>query len=125
MTITYADGKTVEAFILSRTEETMRVAVKDDFDAKLFTCIEGAWISECGELVEIDFEGWRQTYGGQVFEDDWICPNEVAVRLMDCLFGGSEGEWDANRSSKRQQTLQDWKHVPLQTGHSKASRLPN
>ncbi len=64
MIITYADGKSAEAIILSRTEETMRVVVKDDQDTVLFTCIDATWISEDGEPVEIDFEDWRHTYGG-------------------------------------------------------------
>jgi hypothetical protein len=54
--IKYEDGRVVEGIILSRKEETMRVAVQDANYAEEFTRVGGTWISENGEPVEIQFE---------------------------------------------------------------------
>jgi hypothetical protein len=57
MKITYQDGTSVPAILLSRTAGRVRVAVSGDDEARTFTQVSGAWVSEYCDLVAIDFEG--------------------------------------------------------------------
>jgi len=63
MIMRYADGRTMEGFILSRTEKTMRVAVKGGQDSMVLACVDGAWISEDYGPVHVEFEWQRQLAG--------------------------------------------------------------
>ena len=90
MTIRYADGRIHEAVLLSRTDDTLRVAVKNTDDVQVFNCINGTWVSEDCEPVRIDFEWQRRTREEAVAEADCICPAELASRLIYLLFSGNE-----------------------------------
>jgi hypothetical protein len=90
MTIRYADGRTHEAVLLSRTDNTLRVAAKDTDDVQVFTDIHGTWVSEDCEPVRIDFEWQRHSREEAVDEADCVCPTELAARLMYLLFSGSD-----------------------------------
>ena len=59
MTIKYRDGRTVEAVILSRDSDSMRVAVKDAEDAVKLVSVHGTWVSEDCEPVRIEF-AWER-----------------------------------------------------------------
>jgi hypothetical protein len=92
MTIRYADGRTYEAVLLSRTETTLRVAAKGTDDVQAFTDVHGTWVSEDCEPVRIDFE-WQRHSGEQaVAEADCICPAELASRLLYLLFSGTDDD---------------------------------
>src|ERR1039458_2369814 len=60
MTIRYADGRLYEAVLLSRTDNTLRVAAKNTDDVQMFTDIGGTWVSEDCEPVRIDRSGERR-----------------------------------------------------------------
>ncbi len=90
MTIRYTDGRTYEAVLLSRSDDTLRIAVKNTEDVQLFNCINGTWVSEDCEPVHIDFEWQRRTREEAVAEADCICPAELAGRLIYLLFSGRE-----------------------------------
>ena len=55
MTIIYADGKGVEAVLLSRTENTMRDAVEGAEEAMELSNVGGIWVSDECEPVSIQF----------------------------------------------------------------------
>jgi hypothetical protein len=101
MTIKYADGRAVEGIILSRTDDTMRVAISEGDDAVMFTWVGGTWISENCEPVEIQFEWQRRAPQKPVSEADCICSKELVGRLVQRLFGGNEVEGTATVVLKR------------------------
>jgi len=90
MTIRYSDGRTYEAVLLSRTENTLRVAAKNTDDVQSFTDINGTWVSEDCEPVRIDFEWQRRSREEVVSEADCICPQDLASRLLYLLFSGTD-----------------------------------
>jgi hypothetical protein len=92
MTIRYADGRFYEAVLLSRTDNTLRVAAKSTDDVQEFTDIDGTWVSEDCEPVRIDFEWQRHSSEGAVAEEDCVCPPELASRLLYLLFSGCDEE---------------------------------
>jgi len=81
MTITYANGAMVEAIVLMRTDELMRVALRGYRDAVEFVAgPDGTWLSESGEPVRI---GDRLPQLVQMAAiDDFICPQDVMDRLL-------------------------------------------
>jgi hypothetical protein len=83
MTITYRGGNALRAIQLSRVENTLRVAVPGEEDARVFRCIEGTWLSEDCEVVEIEFEWQRKKPRPILTEEDFICPKELAQALME------------------------------------------
>jgi hypothetical protein len=123
MTIKYADGRAVEGILLSRMEETMRVAVQDGDDAVEFRCIDGMWISENFEPVEIQFEWQRAKTQQPGFETDRCCTEALASRLIDVLFRGDEVEtyWSSSLNPQ-----EDWHLIWTESVLcSTATRLPN
>jgi hypothetical protein len=94
MTIRYGDGRSLEGFILSRAENTMRVAVKGAGDSMVLTCVNGTWVSEDCCPVQVEFE-WQRHHREKtpVSEGDCICPKELAARLIQVLLSGDEGEF--------------------------------
>lgn len=90
--IRYCAGKTVDGIILSRHETTIRVAVEGGDDAVVLTCVNGTWISEDWEPVEVQFH-WQPCSGNEtITESDCICPQELAARLIHALQSGDEDE---------------------------------
>src|ERR1035441_9086841 len=90
MTIRYADGRLHEAVLLSRTDNTLRVAAKNTDDVQMFTDIGGTWVSEDCEPVRIDFEWQRHSGEGTVAAEDCVCAPELASRLLYLLFSGCD-----------------------------------
>lgn len=86
MTIKYSDGKTVEAVLLARSENTMRVAIEGADDVMEFTNIGGAWVSEDCEPVSIVFAWQRPDRKKPISVTDCICSRELADRLIHSLF---------------------------------------
>ena len=85
VTIKYRNGATDEAVILSRTDTTIRAAVRGHEDVELFTSINGTWVSEDCEPVQIEF-AWEQCPRQEVVsEADCICPKMLAARLIQSL----------------------------------------
>src|SRR4051812_7239181 len=90
VTIRQTDGETVEGVVLTRTEYKMRVALKNAADAAVFVWVDGTWISEDSEPVDIEFEWRRHERREPVTEADCICPQELAARLIDGLVSGDD-----------------------------------
>ena len=91
MTITYTDGKTLEAVLLSRslTEDTMRLAVEGADDVMEVVNIHGTWVTQDCEPVSIRYAWERRGPRPEITEDDCICSRELASRLIHSLFAGS------------------------------------
>jgi len=92
MTISYSDGKTLEAIPLARAGAVLRVAVKDADDALVFTDINGTWVSEDCEPVRIEFDWQRKPRQEAVTEADCTCPKELAARLIHLFLSGRDEE---------------------------------
>ena len=93
MIIKYAGGETVEGFLLSRNESSMRVALQGSPDAEEFVQLQGKWMSEDLEPVEILFEWQRKAQPAPVAsEADFICPKELAEHLILLLHTDSSEE---------------------------------
>jgi hypothetical protein len=82
MTITYPDGTAVQAILLSRSADTLRVAVTGDDDLRSFTLVNNTWISESCEPVTIGFEWQTVRPGSPQTESECICSKQLASRLI-------------------------------------------
>jgi hypothetical protein len=92
MTIKYANGTKIEAVIVTRRENTIRVAVQGGDDVVEFTEVNGTWVSEDCEPVQIEFAWQQRERQIEYSEDDFICPQELAARLIQMLLEGEEPE---------------------------------
>jgi len=90
MTIKYSGGRRIEGLILSQSGSDIRTALKGARDAVNFNFIEGTWVSENCEPVEVEFAWQRQSLKEPVSEADCICPKELAARLIRLFLNGSE-----------------------------------
>ncbi len=90
MVIRYKDGAEIEAILLSRREGKLRVAAKGLDDALEFAEINGKWVSEDWEPVQIQFEWERDSRLNPVSEADCICPHELAAELIGGLDPGTD-----------------------------------
>jgi hypothetical protein len=92
MTITYRDGRQVTAFILSRSEERIRVTVPGCDDPIELNDRNGTWVTEDCEPVRIQFAWQRRTRPEILSEADCICSHQLAARLIHLLMSESEEE---------------------------------
>ena len=90
MILTYADGSKTEAVILSRTENKIRAAIPGVDDPMEFTDIHGTWVSEDCEPVRIEFAWQSKTRAELLSEADCLCSHELAARLIQMLWRGSD-----------------------------------
>jgi hypothetical protein len=105
MTIRYADGKAIEGVTLARTAGIMRVAAKGCEDAAEFINVHGTWISEDCEPVTLQYGPLRNAPAAFA-EDDFICPRELAARLIDLLSTDSaEDAWEGQTTPQRPQDI--------------------
>ena len=134
MTINYANGRVVEAILLSRGNDTLRAAVQGEDDAQIFTLISGTWVSEEDGTVRIEF-AWEHRGQASVPEADCICSKKLASRLISTLLAGSNDSdliddllWmlsaDGQREGIHQKQLDIGRVVELGP-RSMASSLPN
>ena len=84
MRITYPNGTVVEALLLSRGQETLRVVVPGDDDTRTYTRAGGAWRSDKGEPVHIEL-AWDRRGDAGVPEAEFVCSKKLASRLMSLL----------------------------------------
>jgi hypothetical protein len=91
VTIRHTNDGLVEGVVLARNEYKMRVAVQGASDAAVFVFVDGSWISEDCEPVDITFEWRRQPKPNQpVTLANCICPKQLAARLIQTLETGDE-----------------------------------
>jgi hypothetical protein len=88
MTIRYSNGQTFEAVLLSRTETTMRIVPEGHDDVVELTAINGIWVSDDCEAVQVSFVWTPRMTSTDVREEDCICSHEMAERLIKALYGG-------------------------------------
>jgi hypothetical protein len=91
MTITYANGQTIKAALVVRTDNTIRVVLAGSDDVTEFTCIGGAWVSEDCEAVRIEY-GWPVRIHAQYTDEDYICPKDLAAQLIHMLLNPEDEE---------------------------------
>lgn len=89
MKIKYSDGIAVEAVLLSRTDNTMRLAVQGAEDVIEVSNINGVWVSAECEPVSIEFAWQRRDHKPVISEAECCCSRELAARLIHSLFAGS------------------------------------
>ena len=89
MTIKYSEGIAFEAVLLSRTENTMRLAVQGADDVVEISNINGVWVSADCEPVSVEFAWQRRDRKPTVTEAECCCSRELAAKLIHSLFVGS------------------------------------
>ncbi|HUI53739.1 MAG TPA: hypothetical protein VLY04_02120 [Bryobacteraceae bacterium] len=106
MTLTYQDGTKVEAIILSRTDDKIRVTIPGCEDPLELTEVNGTWVTEDCEPVRVEFAWQRKTREEILAEADCICSHELASRLIHLLRNGTdEEELQAKASVLTQDTV--------------------
>jgi hypothetical protein len=90
MTIRYTDGQILEAVLLTRTETTMRVALRQRDDIVALTLVNDVWVSDECEPVQVDFAWSRHERKPVVREEDCVCARELAAHLIHLLYTGDE-----------------------------------
>lgn len=89
MTITYADGNSTEAVLLSRTENTLRLAVEGAEDVLELSNIGGTWVSAECEPVSVQYAWQRRKRMPEVSEADCHCSQDLAAKLVALLYTNS------------------------------------
>ena len=84
MIIQYTNGQKMEAVLISRNGNTMRVALKGSDDVVVLNELNGSWVTDDCEPVEVTF-AWELPAAPAVCEDDFICSPELAAQLIDML----------------------------------------
>src|SRR5215831_15192502 len=92
MTIHYSNGYTVEGILLSREGNAMRVAIPNSDEVAVFLEIDGTWMSDGGQPVDVEW-AWKSRGEMPVIrESDCICSPDLAARLIEMLFAGDNPE---------------------------------
>jgi hypothetical protein len=90
MTITYADGRTVDALVLSSQGDVLRVAVAGHDDVRIFRQVDGIWRGEDRQPVQLTYAWQKDTSVPVPEESHFICSTEVGRQLISSLMDGSE-----------------------------------
>jgi len=110
MTIRYSNGHTLEAVLLSQTETSMRIALQGSEDVLELQNINGAWITDECEPVNVHYAWSRQSLLDEISENDCICSPELAAKLLHLLFSGEE-QPDNRNPVARPTALPVYQHV--------------
>jgi hypothetical protein len=89
MNIRFSNGTTRHAALLTRTQETLRIAMEGDEDVTGLRLVNGTWVTDDCEPVQVEF-AWESPRRPEVTEADCICPPELALRLVRLLYTTSE-----------------------------------
>ena len=106
MTIRYSNGHQIEAVLLSQEATSMRIALHGSEDVLQLENVNGRWITEECEPVEVDFAWASRTPSNEISEKDCICSPELAAKLLHLLLAG-ENELDTRNPAPRPT------HVPV------------
>jgi hypothetical protein len=90
MIISYSDGRSFEAALLTRTGSKIRMVIQGEDDVTEFSRISGVWVSPDCEVVTIPLASPTTTQN--ISESDCICSHEEAAKLLRLLFSGSPDE---------------------------------
>jgi len=91
MTITQPDGTVLNAMLLARDNETLRVLAPHDNDVRVFRLATGGWVDEDNQPVKITFAWEGGAMSSVPDESEFICSAELASRLIS-LLAGSDGD---------------------------------
>jgi len=91
MNITYTNGQTIKAAMVVRFDNRIRAVLAGHDDLTEFTQINGTWVSEECEPVQIEF-GFASRVNREYNEEDFICSAELATHMIHLLFNPEEGE---------------------------------
>ena len=90
MILTYADGSKMEAVLLARNENKIRVAIAGSDDLVELTDIHGTWVTDDCEPVHVQF-AWEGKAPEQIVsEADCVCSHDLAARLIHLLWNADE-----------------------------------
>jgi len=78
----------MEGVTLSRTASTMRVALRGHNDAIELVQVNGCWITDAWEAVRIQPELDAQPDALFPAEEEFVCPRDLAFRLIHSLRSG-------------------------------------
>jgi len=90
MTITYANGSTVGALLLSSQEGVVRAAVAGHDDVRIFKQADGVWRAEDGQTVQIVYAWQKHTLAPVADESHFICSKELGRQLISNLMNGAD-----------------------------------
>jgi len=90
MTIRYLNGLSLQATLLLRTDEFMRVAPEASDNVVELFLVDGLWITDDGDLVQVEFAYERRPAVPAPTADNCICPKEFAAELIHMLFAGED-----------------------------------
>ncbi len=85
MKIRYQNGAVLEAVILHRTENTLRIALRGSDDITELTRVRGTWVSDDCEPVSVEAALVNPTVL-DYSDENFICPPELAEALIAPLF---------------------------------------
>ena len=89
MTIIYPGGTAVEALVLSVNPGSLAVAVAGRNQVRRFERVDGDWISEAGEPVQVRYA--PQT-DATTAESDFVCPKKLGRQLISNLMSGEQND---------------------------------
>ena len=84
MKIRYQNGSAVEAIALSKSGQSLRVAVKDAEDAMELTHIRGTWVTDDCEPVTLEM-GLAGKPVENFSDDSFLCSQQLAEYLVRLL----------------------------------------
>src|SRR5580765_6405379 len=90
MTITYADGSTVDALLLSSQGDVVRAAIAGHDDVRIFKQVDGVWWAEDGQAVQLMYAWQKDTRTPVPEESHFTCSKELGRQLISSLMNGSE-----------------------------------
>jgi hypothetical protein len=111
MIIRYSNGQEFEAALLIQTENQMRIVLQGYEDVLELQRINGTWITDECEPVQVEFAWTRQSLLDTIQEDDCICSPELAAKLLHLLFAGEDEPTAKNPVAARAASLPVYQHV--------------
>src|SRR5438128_174740 len=98
MTLRYANGQAIEAVLLSQSEGRMRVVLRGGDDVVELNQINGAWVTDDCEAVQVMF-AWERPEEAPVTEADCICSPELAAKLIRLLKSAENAEEESQTAT--------------------------
>jgi hypothetical protein len=91
MTVTYADGVSLEALVLSADGGMLRVALAGENDVRIFTRrADGRWLGDNGRLVKLSVRAEKDSGTLAPEESHFSCSKELGREVISSLLNGPE-----------------------------------
>jgi hypothetical protein len=98
MTLRFQSGLVKNALLLARGEDVIRVALEHQEDAIEISRLNGVWVTQECEPVELGYTEQRRE-ASTPDDSDYICPPEVAAELLHLLFSGDDEQEPTSASA--------------------------